>query len=74
MVNPELAARRTAAAAVLADFGRSGRGELICGDWQDWALRLAAELRSLIAGIDDIPAGDPAAVLAAIGAFFDTFD
>lgn len=45
----ELAARRTAAGAVLADFRRWAAGELVPGDWQDWALRLAAELDNLLA-------------------------
>jgi len=49
----ELSARRTAGDAVLADFGRWERGEIIPGDWRDWAYRLAAELRSLIGWLSD---------------------
>jgi hypothetical protein len=48
----ELAARRTAATAVLADFGRYDRGEVSNAggifDWSTAAHRLAAELRSLL--------------------------
>jgi hypothetical protein len=74
VVSAELSVRRTGARAALADFGRWYWGEIIPGDWQSWSFRLAAELRSLIASIDDIPAGDPVLVLAEIGAFFDAFD
>jgi hypothetical protein len=73
-MNAELPARRRSASAVLAYFGGWTRGDLVSGDWQEWALRLAAELQSLIASVDEIPAGDPAAVLAQVRAIFDTFD
>jgi hypothetical protein len=47
-----MAARRTAAKAVLADYRRWERGEAINAggifDWQTAAMRLAAELRSLL--------------------------
>jgi hypothetical protein len=51
-VSAELEARHTAAAAVLADYRRWERGEAINAggifDWQTAAMRLAAELRSLL--------------------------
>jgi hypothetical protein len=46
-VNAELAARRTAAAAVVADFRRWAEGGLVAGHWQDWSLRLALAVESL---------------------------
>jgi hypothetical protein len=53
-MNAELNARRRQAGAALAYFGGWTRGDLTTGNWQEWAMRLATELRSLIAGIDDI--------------------
>ena len=57
----ELRARRTAAAAALADFGRYSSGEAIAAggifDWQTAALRLAAELQSLLGQLDAEPPG-----------------
>jgi hypothetical protein len=52
----ELAARNIAAEAVVADFASAGN-MFITGDqpepqWQDWAWRLAGELRSLIGQLD----------------------
>ena len=48
-MNAELAARTTAAAAVLADFGAAmaDRGSWPF-DWQTWALRLAEHTRFLV--------------------------
>jgi hypothetical protein len=46
-MNAELEARRTAAGAVVADFRRWAAGDLIAGDWQSWALRLASAVDSL---------------------------
>jgi hypothetical protein len=54
-MNAELGARRTAAAAVVADFRRWATGDLAAGDWQSWALRLAAAVDSLLSA----PAGGP---------------
>lgn len=48
---PELAARLTAAGAVLGDFQREGLDALAPGpepDWASWAHRLGAELRGLL--------------------------
>ena len=76
-MSAELAARRTAAAAVLADFGRYASGEVFSAngiaDWQTAALRLAAELRSVL---DQLGSETPGAAeqLAAIRAIFDVFD
>lgn len=50
-MSAELQARLTAAGAALADFRRWTRGELVSGDWQDWAQRLAAELESALTGL-----------------------
>ncbi len=56
-IRPELAARITAASAVVADFTRqsddwiAGRGDQPF--WQDFAWRLHTELRSLLALIGD---------------------
>lgn len=44
MTAPELHARLTAARAAIADFRRWTAGGPVLGDWQSWALRLAAEL------------------------------
>jgi hypothetical protein len=52
MTSAGMAARRAAAAAVLADFQRWGDGEIVAGDWRSWADRLAAELRSLLGQMD----------------------
>jgi hypothetical protein len=51
---PELAARRTAAAAALADIERSVAGDenVSAAAWAYRCGRLAAELRSLLAGLD----------------------
>jgi hypothetical protein len=50
-VSADLEARLTAAAVVLADFRSWTAGERVRGDWQDWALRLAAALESAITGL-----------------------
>ena len=47
-MSAELAARRTAAAAVLADYRRWVDGDIISGDWQSWSLRLALAVGSLV--------------------------
>jgi len=44
----ELAARITAAQAVLGDFRRFEDGSAIPGDWAMWAGRLAAALESVL--------------------------
>jgi len=44
----ELAARRTATAAALADFGAFESGASVQADWAIWAGRLAAAVRSLL--------------------------
>jgi hypothetical protein len=63
----ELAARRTAAGAVLADFGRFSSGETVnaagIADWQTAALRLSAELRSVLDQLAAEPA-PPALILS----------
>lgn len=59
-MNPELAARITAAKAAGADYHRErndyynygGGGELNQPDWPSWADHLAAELASLIETIE----------------------
>lgn len=55
IIHPELAARVTSASAALADFRREDfdytRGGGPQPSWQGWALRLAAELKSLLAAI-----------------------
>lgn len=52
-VTAELAARRTAAAAVLGDFRHAtneyATGALVNPDWLAWAMRLSAELSGLLA-------------------------
>jgi hypothetical protein len=53
-------ARRTAAAAVLADFSREENGSLSFGgaseqEWLAWAQRLAAELGSLLEQLSEEP-------------------
>ena len=77
MTAARLSARRTAAAAVLADYTRQindpHRGAITGYDWAVWAGRLASELQSLIAAIDDIPAGDFSVMVAEIRAIFQTF-
>ena len=75
-MSAELAARVTAAAAVLGDYVRevNSQGRDITGyDWAVWAGRLAAEVRSLIDGIADIPAGDFSVMVAEIQAIFQAF-
>ena len=76
-MSAELAAHRTAAAAVLGDFRRESdnalcnarHGEL---DWIDSALRLAVELESLLR---ELERPDPAAdQLAQIRLVLDSFD
>ena len=72
-----LSTRRTAAATVLADYTRQinnpDRGGITGYDWAVWAGQLASELQSLIAAIDDIPAGDFSVMVAEIRAIFQTF-
>lgn len=52
MVSAELAARRTAAAAVVVDFQRAtneyASGELVNPDWLAWAMRLAQATQQLL--------------------------
>ena len=56
MSGAELAARRTAAAAALADYRRAeeGPGE---PPWAMWAGRLAAALESVLTYVDDTATG-----------------
>jgi hypothetical protein len=70
----ELGARRTAAAAVLADFRRWDRGEIITGDWQEWSFRLASELRSLLDQLGHEKPDPAASQLAQIRLVLDSFD
>jgi hypothetical protein len=70
-MSAELAARRTAAAAVLTDYGKWAYGEIVTGDWQSWTIRLAVELRSLLEQLDAEP--EPGK-LAAIRGVLDAFD
>jgi hypothetical protein len=60
-VSAELAARRTAAAALVADFRRWAAGELVSGDWQSWSLRLASALGDVLAELSRtaLPAAKP---------------
>jgi hypothetical protein len=77
-VSAELAARRTAAAAVLADYQRAGGGMDIA-DLALWAARMADMLGHVLAVLDE---GDQAAVqfpaaavqLAEIRLVLDAFD
>ncbi len=54
-MSAELAARRTSAAAALADFRAAeaaySRGERLAPSYPAWALRLAAELRQVLDGV-----------------------
>jgi hypothetical protein len=70
-VSAELEARRTAAAAALADFRAAALNGLRPGDFEQWALRLATELRSVLEQLDADP---DTRQLAQIRAVFETFD
>jgi hypothetical protein len=80
-VSAELSARRTAAAAVLADFKRETdryidtNGTVPRPDMGMWAWRLSSELRSVLQRLDD-EAGEPsaAAQLAEVRAVLEAFD
>jgi hypothetical protein len=56
----ELAARRTAAAAVLGDFRRALDTAPLAEPppMTEWALRLSAELDGLLAGLDRLPGAE----------------
>jgi hypothetical protein len=83
-VSAELAARRTAAAAVLADFKHAADAfiddetdTVPRPDYSAWAFRLAAELGSVLArlNVEDAAAGqDAAAQLQEIRALLEAFD
>jgi len=82
-VSAELAARRTAAAAVLADFKRATDAYLDDPvkaaprpDYSMWAWRLSSELRSVLQRLDDEAAPLPAAAaqLAEVRALLEAFD
>jgi hypothetical protein len=51
----EQQARLTASRAALADYQRWARGEVMAGDWQSWARRLAVELESVCDALADAP-------------------
>jgi hypothetical protein len=80
-VSAELSARRTAAAAVLADF-RSEYGKFLADpvnlrapDYPVWVLRLAAELGSVLQRLEaEAAEPGPAAQLAEVRAVLDAFD
>ena len=64
-------ARRAAAAAVLADFRTAALDGLEAAGFEQWALRLATELRSLLEQLDTDPESRQ---LAQVRAIFETFD
>ena len=72
-VSAELEARRTAAAAALADYRRdeAGTGE---PSWAMWAGRLAAALESVLAMPPEPEPGKLAAIRAVVAAFDWEFD
>lgn len=70
-MSAEMAARRTAAAAVLADFRSAALDGLQAGAFEQWALRLATELRSLLEQLDTDP---EAGHLEQIRLVLDAFD
>lgn len=63
-MNAELAARRTAAAAVLADYAEACTSGADVADRALWAARLADTLGLVLAGLAAavIPPGEPAAM------------
>jgi hypothetical protein len=70
-VSAELAARRTAAGAALADFRREALDEGQTPDYSAWAVRLATEVRSLLEQLECEPAENQ---LAQIRLVLDHFD
>ena len=76
-VSAELAARRTAAAAVVADYEAAlkATNDARRIHWADWASRMAAELRSVLAQLDaeQAKAAEPSQ-LVAIRALLAAFD
>ena len=81
-MSAELAARRTAAAAVLADFKRATDAYLDDPvkaaprpDYSMWAWRLSSELRSVLQRLDDEDGEQgPAAQFAEVRAVLEAFD
>lgn len=70
-MSAEMAARRTAAAAVLTDFRSAALDGLQAGAFEQWALRLATELRSLLEQLDLDPDAEQ---LAQVRLVLDSFD
>ena len=75
-MSADLAARRAAAASVLADYNRELRtAPLSRPPGREWMLRLATELESLLTALDDGDAvSEDAGKLAAIRAVLAAFD
>ena len=72
-MSAETAARRTAAAALVADFRAEQARTPVSRPIDSWALRLALTVEQLLAVADDRAAEDGRR-LAAIRAVFDVFD